>query len=140
MPMVVILPRTGRSPFQLYLVSLVLLAGIGITTNVNRNTITESMGEPYSTFWGLFLTIGGALVLIGIYWPTTSNTGLVIERSGLVALGGASLIWSILVIYKTHTVGLFSALLTFGLFLACAAQWFWIEKNVNRVVKAINDK
>lgn len=138
-PMVVILSRTGRSPFQLYLVGLVLVGGLGIVTNTSNNAITQAMGEPYATIWGLFLTLGGILILLGIYWPKDAITGLIIERAGLVALGGASLIWSILVVWRVHLNGLFSALLTFGLFLACLAQWWWIDQNVNRVIKAVND-
>jgi hypothetical protein len=96
------------------------------------------MGEPYATIWGSFLTVGGALILLGIYWPKNTITGMLIERTGLVALGGACFIWSIAVVYKVHWNGLFSALLTFGLFLACLAQWRWIDKNVTRVIKAID--
>lgn len=139
MPMVVIFPRTTRSPFQIYLVALVILGGFGIITGVNRNMIINAMGEPYATYWGLFLTVGGLLILMGIYWPRDKFTGMLVERTGLVALGGASAIWSVLVIWKTQTNGLFSALLTLGLFLACLRQWRWIDKNVHKVIKAVDD-
>lgn len=139
MPMVVILPRSGRSPFQIYLIALVMLAGIGIVFGASTNTITRAMGEPYATIWGAFLVIGGFLILLGIYWPKRTLTGLLIERSGLVALGGASLIWSILVIRKVQLDGLFSAMLTLGLFIACVAQWRWINRNINTAIRAIND-
>lgn len=138
MPMVVLLPRTGRSPFQIYLISLVLIGGIGIITNTSQNTVTQAMGEPYATIWGIFLTLGGLLILLGVYWPREAITGLIIERSGLVLLGGACFIWSILLIWRIHTNGLFSALLTFGLSLACLAQWRWINKSINEVIKAID--
>jgi hypothetical protein len=97
------------------------------------------MDEPYATIWGTFLTLGGFLILLGIYWPKDKITAMLIERSGLVALGGASFIWSVLVVWRVHMAGLFSALLTFGLFLACVAQWRWIDTNVSRVIKAIDD-
>lgn len=97
------------------------------------------MGNPYNVIWGLFLTIGGFLCLLGIYWPKSPITGMLVERSGLVALGGASFIWSILVVWKVHTNGLFSALLTFALFLACLAQWRWINKNVGKIIKASHE-
>lgn len=137
--MVFILPRTGRSPFQLYLVALIVLGGIGILTNVSKNPITDAMGETNTTVWGVFLTLGGLLVLTGIYWPKDTITSLIIERSGVIALGGASLIWSISVLWKVHSNGLFSSVLTFGLFLACLAQYRWLNKNVNSVIKAIDE-
>ena len=107
---------------------------------LSHNSITQAMGNPYNLIWGAFLAVGGLLSLIGIYWPGDPITAMLVERTGLVALGGASLIWSILVIWKVHNAGLFSALLTFALFLACLAQWRWIEKNVNRVIKAVHDQ
>lgn len=104
--------------------------------------IIREMGHPYSTLWGSTLTIGGTSILTGIYWPKDAFTGLIIERTGLVALGGACLIWPILVVGRVHmnTPGALSATLTFGLFLASVAQWRWVNKTVNRVMKVVNDK
>lgn len=140
MPMVVIFPRTNRSPFQLYLLGLITVSGLAIATGISDNPIIRAMGSPYDILWGASLFVGGFLSLLGIYWPREVFTGMLIERSGLVALGGASLIWSVLVVYRVQTDGLFSALLTFALFLACLAQWKWIDKNVNKVIKAINEQ
>lgn len=139
-PTVILLPRTGRSPFQLYLLALIIISGFATTLGFADNAITDQMGEPYTTLWGFFLTGGGVLSLTGIYWPKNPISGMLIERTGVVALGGASLIWSVLVIWRVHWNGFFTASLTFGLFLACIAQWYWINKNVNKVMKAIDDK
>lgn len=139
-PTVILLPRTGRSPFQLYLLALIILSGLATMLGISENPITDEMGDPYTSFWGFFLSIGGVLSLAGIYWPKSPITGMLIERTGVVALGGASFIWSFLVIWRVQLNGLFSASLTFGLFLACIAQWYWINKNINRVIKAIDDK
>lgn len=140
MPVVVIFPRTNRSPFQLYLLGLITVSGLALVSGISTNPVTKAMGNPYNVIWGTFLFVGGFLCLLGIYWPKNPLTGMLIERSGLVALGGASLIWSILVMWRVQLTGLFSALLTFALFLACVAQWLWINKNVGKVIKAIDDK
>ena len=137
---VIIFSRNNRSPFQLYLLGLITVSGLAIITGISNSTITKAMGSPYSVIWGLFLFVGGFLCLLGIYWPRQPLTGMLIERSGLVALGGACLIWSILVYWKVHTAGLFSSLLTFALFLACLAQWRWINKNVGKVIKASHEQ
>ena len=139
MSVVVIVPR-NRSPFQIYLLSLITVSGIALVTGLSTNRITEAMGTPYNYFWGFFLFMGGVLSLLGIYWPKSPFTGLLIERTGLVALGGASFIWSFLVVWKTHTDGLFSGLLTFGLFLACIAQWRWVNRRVHGIMKATDDE
>lgn len=139
MPMVVVFERTNRSPFQLYLLGLITISGLAILAGLSNNPINEAMG-PYSIAWGIFLAGGGFLSLLGIYWPKNPFTGMLIERSGLVALGGASLIWSILVVWRVQMTGLFTAVLTFALFLACLAQWRWINKNVNRVMKASDEQ
>lgn len=140
MPTVVIIPKTDRSPWQLYLLIMITASGAALMLDISQNAVTDAMGHPYTSVWGFFLTIGGFLSLLGIYWPKDPITGMLIERTGLVALGGASLIWSVLVIWRVHLNGLFSATLTLGLFLASCAQWFWINKNVNKVIKAIDDK
>lgn len=141
MPTVVIYPRTGRSPFQLYLIALIVISGMSLTVGASSNTITDAMGHPYTNLWGGTLALGGAVTLLGIYWPREPITGMLIERTGLVGLGGGSLIWSILVVWRVHlNAAYLSASLTFGLFLACVAQWRWINKSVNQVIKAIHDK
>ena len=89
--------------------------------------------------WGAFLVIGGAFCLLGIYWPKDPITGMLIERTGLVALGGACLIFSGFIVWRVQWNGAFTALLTFALFLACLAQWRWINKNVKKVIKAIDE-
>lgn len=139
MPTIIIIPKTTRSPYQLYLVSLVILGGIGQVSGISANMVTRAMGHTLVVIWGCFLIVGGILILIGIFWPKEKFTALLIERSGLVALGGACLVWSILVVWRTHTVGLFGAILTFGLFLASLAQWRWVNSDVNSVIKAIDE-
>lgn len=139
---VVIITPQNRSPWQLYLLLLITVSGIAMMLGLSTNKITEAMGEPYTHIWGFFLAIGGFLCLLGIYWPKSSKnpiTGLLVERTGLVALGGASLIWSVLVIWRVHMSGLFSATLTFGLAIASLAQWFWINSNVTTIIKAVNE-
>jgi hypothetical protein len=122
------------------LLGLITVSGIPLALGISQSAITRAMGTPYTNFWGIFLFLGGLLSLIGIYWPKDPITGMIIERAGVVALGGASFIWSFLVIWRVQLNGLFSATLTFALALACWAQWRWINKNVNSVIKAINDK
>jgi hypothetical protein len=58
----------------------------------------------------------------------------------LVALGGASLIWSILVLWRVQLDGIMSGSLTFALFLACLAQWRWVNRNVDKVMKAAHEQ
>ena len=138
MPLVVVnTPR--KSPFQVYLLALITLSGIPIAIGLSDNAITREMGEPYSTIWGFFLFIGGLLGIVGLYWPKDLFTGILIERSSLVALGGSSLIWAVLVVWRVQLNGLFSASLTFGLFLACLAQFRYLNRQVNKVMKAVKD-
>jgi hypothetical protein len=119
---------------------LITLSGIAMLSGISHSSVTDAMGTTSTYIWGAFLFAGGFLSLLGAYWPKDPITGMLIERSGLVALGGSSLIWSVIVVWRIHLNGLFSALLTFGLFLACLAQWRWVNKNVSKVMRAIHDK
>lgn len=131
--------RGGRLPFQIYLLVLVTLAGIPMIFGVSTSAIIEQMGKPESNIWGAFLFIGGASNLIGLYWPKNTITGMFIERSGLIALGGAALIWSVLVVWRLHLAGAFSATLTFGLFLACLAQYKFVNKQIKSIIRVTDD-
>lgn len=140
MPLIIVDPTMWRrSPFQLFLLLLTLVAGIPIMLGVADNQVTEAMGSPYAFLWGLFLTIGSVFSLIGSLWPAAPETGMLIERTGLVALAGASFVWVVLVFSRIGWPAAYSGLLTLGFGIACAAQIFWIEKNINRIIQILEE-
>lgn len=125
--------RGGRIPFQIFILVLLTVAGFPLIFGASSSDIVKAVGEPYSNIWGFLLFIGGFSNLLGIYWPKSIVTGMLIEKTGLVALGGASLVWSGLVLWRVHWGGLFTASLTFGLFVTCVVQFVFLSKQLKKI-------
>lgn len=138
MPVIIVAPlKWTRSPLQIFLLILCVFSGLLIMTNHSESQVIHSMGEPWSTLWGAFLLLGSLIALLGIYWKN-QITGMLIERSGIVLLGGASLIWPILVLSKIGWAGIIAAIFTLGFSAACVWQVAYINHHMNLILHAIN--
>lgn len=129
-----------RSPNHSFLIGLVGLTGLLISLGVSDNRVIIAMGEPYATIWGIFLTLGAIITLVGTYWRGEVITGFLVERSGLILLSSGCFLWAILILFRIHLDGLFSAVLTFGFASTCYMQMRWINKNLDKVLKAISNE
>jgi hypothetical protein len=129
-----------RSPNHSFLIGLVGLTGLLISLGVSDNRVIIAMGEPYATIWGICLTLGAIITLTGTYWRGTVLSGFLVERSGLILLSSGCFLWAILILSRLHLDGLFSAVLTFGFGSTCYLQMRWINKNLDRVMKAISNE
>lgn len=129
-----------RSPNHSFLIGLVGLTGILIALGVSDNRIIIAMGEPYATIWGILLTLGAIITLSGTYWRGEVLSGFLVERSGLILLGSGSILWAILVLLRIHMDGLFSAVVTFGFASTCYMHIRWLNTNLNKVIRAINNE
>lgn len=94
------------------------------------------MHEPWVTMWGSFLVVGSLIALSGIVWKN-KITGMLIERSGIVLLGGASFVWPWLVIKEVGVPGLVTAAFTLGFSVACIWQVLYINHHMNLILDAI---
>lgn len=127
-----------RSPNHTFLIGLVGLTGILIALGVSDNRVIIAMGDPYATIWGIYLTLGSVITLVGTYWRKDIITGFLVERSGLILLSSGCFLWAILILLRIHLDGLFSAVVTFGFASTCYMQIRWINKNLDRVMRAIS--
>lgn len=139
MPVIVITPpRWSRSPLQTFLLGLCAVTGILIAADISRNRITKEMGEPWATIWGLSLFVGAMIAIAGTVWRN-KITGMLIERSGIMLLGLASLIWPISIIWVTGIDALYSAVVTLIFSVSCFFQVRYINKHINLILEAINN-
>lgn len=140
MPVIVVEPlRWSRSPIYIFFLCLIAITGIITIAGLSDNMITKEMGKPYYHFWGGFLLVGSIVSVAGSYWKDKIN-GMLIERSGIFLLGGASLIWGVLVILL---VGLlrspFTLVSTFTFALTCFLQVRYINKHITLITEAITE-
>lgn len=139
MPTIIVTPlKWARSSLQSYFLGLIVVTGVLIATGISRNPAIAEMGEPYATIWGICLSVGAATALIGGYWRE-QLTGMLIERSGILLLGGSAALWAILVALKTHANSPATVLFTSAFAFACFRHVRYINQHMNLILKAVAD-
>lgn len=139
MPVIIVAPiRWTRSPLQIFLLAITFISGIVIIINKSESKVIQSMHEPWATIWGCCLVVGALIALAGAFWKN-KITGMLIERSGTVLLGGASFLWPIAVIKYAGLSALYPATITLVFSGACIWQVAYINHHMNLILKAIDD-
>lgn len=110
-----------RNPDTLFVLSLLLLAGLGqLASGAESGSVEELVPRWLLTGWALLLIGGAGISLTGLLWPGRL-TGLSIEAVGRSMLGPAALAYSVAV----ASVGGADAALVVALLLGLAAASFW---------------
>lgn len=91
--------HAGRHPFQTFMLALCVISGIPLLLGEPRSTSVEALLPGWvATAWGLSLTVGAVLGLVGSYWPRKNYaTALTIERIGLDITGPAAVLYAVIV-------------------------------------------
>lgn len=140
MPVIVVEPlRWSRSPLYIFFLALIAITGIITMAGLSDNMVTREMGKPYYHFWGAFLLVGSSVAVFGSYWRNKIN-GMLIERSGIFLLGGASAIWSILIVALIGVLRSPFTLISVSIFsVSCFLQVRYINKHIILITEAITE-
>lgn len=140
MPIIVVEPlRWSRSPIQSYFLVIIALTGLLIILNLSDDAITKNMGEPWASIWGIALMLGSLVALLGSYYPN-KLTGMFIERSGILLLGGASAIWPIAIVVRLGFFrSPFTVIITAIFAATCFLQVRYINKHIKLIIAAITE-
>lgn len=116
--------EASRHPFETYLLLLAAVSGVPLMFGKpNSASIAATLPHTLVVGWGVMLVIGSTLALIGLYWRGRSSTGLVLERAGLIGVGGASVVYaSSVMLSAPGFTGSFAASITVGFGVACFVQ------------------
>lgn len=129
----------SRHPFETYLLCLAAVSGVPLLFGkANSGSMAAAMPEPAVLAWGAMLVLGSLLALVGLYWHGKSATGLLLERTGLVGVGGAAIIFSAVALLSVGLDATFSACITAGFGLACFAQARRISHRIRLVLNRID--
>lgn len=130
----------SRHPFETYLLALAVVSGIPLLFGrPNSGSIAATLPPYLVTGWGAVLVLGSSLALIGSFWRGRSATGLVMERTGLVGTGGASMVYAASVmVTAAGWTGLFAACITAGFGLACFAQARRISTRIRAAINQVD--
>lgn len=115
--------ESSRHPFQIFTLWLCVAVGVPLLLGkVEANSINATMAPGARTIWASLLAGGAVIALLGMIWRNRA-TGLVIEQVGLVATGGATLVYAAAIL---ASVGKGGAVATINLFsFGAAALWRW---------------
>lgn len=116
--------RPLDKPFELFLLVMCLISGVGTLLGGPRpNSIQSELNHAWIVVWALLLTGGGALGLAGLLWRGRSIiTAITVEQVGLLAAGGGTAIYAVVVIATAGQRGYFAAGTSLAFSFACVAR------------------
>lgn len=127
--------EASRHPFEVYLLVLAACSGVPLLFGEpNSGSINEAMPPLVVNMWGAMLVFGSVLALLGLYWRGRKVTGLLMERTGLVGVGGAALIFAVVAFSTVGVTATFSACITGGFGAACFTQAHRIGQRVRMAI------
>jgi len=105
-------------------------------TREQPNSITQALPEWAGIAWNAVLTLGALTALIGVFWRWDPDDALLVEQSGLVAAGLASLLYvAALVQAATNSGTAVPICLIAGFSLACLWRAGQIFRGVRRALR-----
>lgn len=126
--------RSGRSPFEIYLLAAAILTGVIGLFNPRPTGASAvlPLWELYT--WDGGLIVGGLVALVGVCM--SSPTSLLVERAGLLVLAGWSVGWAVLIGASLGMRATLSVLFVGAFGAACLTRALLIGADLRRVSAA----
>lgn len=130
-----ILIRSGRNPFEVWLLVACVVAGIVglVVPGESASSVVKSLPYWEAVSWFSGLTLGGVVSLTGVF--SRGVTSLFVERVGMAILTCLTLAYSVSIVAQVGIVrgATLPALLT-GLFaVSCAVRFFNLTADLKRM-------
>jgi hypothetical protein len=134
--------RYPPDPRALFVLVMCVVSGFPlILANAAPQSIVAQLDDPWVVTWGVMLTGGSLLTLVGALWQ--SPNGVVAEQVGSIALGSACVIFAAAIWGYVRWQGSVPMLLTFGFGVACIwryAQLVAFLKAVEQLAQEIRNE
>lgn len=131
---------TGRHPFQVAVIAAcpVISAAI-LITGKSPPSLAAALPAQYDEVWLAALAVGGVGALTGAYWRGELDNGLLIEGSGVSAIGAMVTVYAaaLLVVQGATAIGPATFLAAIG--VACWWRAMQIARDVRKVWRAQSD-
>lgn len=126
-----------RNPLAVYLLILCCVSGLSLLGGVfTSGSIESELPFAAARIWGLMLTAGAGSTLIGMFWQGDRRTGLLIKRTGLLALSISAFIYALVIVTAAGMDGAFVGGIVLGFGVASAIQFVRINRRVHQIIKA----
>lgn len=121
----------SRHPFQLFMLIASFLYSLpGLAFNgIRPGSVQETVGPVGTIVWSVFLCLGTAAALLGIFgFARDRATGLTLEEGGLAAAGAATVYYAGVSLYANGWTAFFSAVVMLGFGSACLVRSVQIHR------------
>lgn len=127
-----IILRSGRSPFELFLLGACVLSGLSglLAPSSLSLAVAKLLPQWVITMWCAGLAISGSVSIIGVLQRGVRS--LLIERVGLAGLAGFGLMYSISIVSYAGLRATFAALFVAAFAAACVARFWQIGSDLKR--------
>lgn len=120
------------NPFQLFLMLLAFTSSLPLLQGQSGSAILDAQLDTVDVvLWGICLLVGSGLDLIGMLTPwRRRHFGMVIERAGLILVGGAAGIYTYVILHAAPSVGAvrYAAAIQLAFSLACVYRTYQITR------------
>jgi len=121
----------SRHPFQLWVLGALLLSGLANFLTPGSEVLQEGLNPVAHKSWALIVTVSAVLALISAWWPDRI-TGLLLERTGLSAMGLVCPLYAAIVVLQSgFGVGVPGITLTAFLGFACIIRAVHVQRELN---------
>lgn len=120
-----------QHPFEVFLGGLCVLSGLPLVlaTQPDPASLTATLPWWIVKAWGIELTLGGALIVLGVIWPRMRYA----ERAGLTLLAPAAGLYALAIFVNVGRSGLVAASIVLAFALACLLR-LAVVVEVRRVI------
>lgn len=116
--------HAGRHPFQTFMLTLCAVSGAPLLFGEPPSESIEALLPGWiAVAWGLSLTVGAVLGLVGSFWPRRNYaTALTVERIGLDITGPAALLYAVVILVYGGWGSTVAAAITVGFGVSCLVR------------------
>lgn len=125
-----------RNPFQVYMVSLSIVAGIpSALGEPPSGSVSSALDSGYLEVWGCMLLLGGLTAMMGMFWQGSATNGLFVKRFGLLSLGIANMIFGLIILQHFAWDRAYVALTMLGFAGACFLRAWYVSKHIKALIR-----
>lgn len=127
-----IILRSGRSPFELYLLAACVLSGLSglVAPASSAGAVSRLLPHWIVIIWSSGLVIGGSVSITGVLLRGVRS--LLVERIGLIALAGFAVTYSAAAIAVAGLAATFASLFVAAFGAACVGRFWQIGRDLKR--------
>jgi hypothetical protein len=130
--------RYPPDPRAVFILALCVVSGVPlIFADATPGSINSQLDPVWVVIWGIMLAAGALVNLIGTL--KLDVNGVILEQIGSVAVGGASLLYSVAIFMSVQWKGFIPAAIVLGLGVSCFWRYGQLQALLHRAEKAATD-